>query len=547
MTLSTLRVRRTRWAALAVAGALALTACSSSGDGDGNGDADGNGGDGGSTASETAGGGGGGAEEPATTSITDLVVDVTAEPDSLDPFYRNTAETQRFYRLAYSSILKWNEDGSLSPDLAADLPEVSEDGLTYTITLKEGITFHDGSPLTADDVVFTFTEAKDPENGAVWLSALNYMESVTAVDETTVELKLSEPYGYMESRLAMIPILPDETEYAPNDTYATTENGSGPYKLGALNRGDSIVMEKYDGYHGDEPPFDTITFKVVPEDAARIARLISGDSHILPNIPTEQVDLIKDRGANAQIVEGNVTRLFLYPSMNADRPTSNTDFRLAIAYAVDRQRIVDQVYAGAGRPNSTYLTYGTLYHDEELGKYFGATPNVEKAKEHLEKSGVNLDRPFSIIAVNKPSVVSAMTILQANLAEIGIEATVEAQEVAGFYPALVSGDYDVIAFDSPVSTSAGFAPDYVFGGLYSKAANNFAKFNDPEMDRLLEAALTAPKDEQEAAWKAVSQRDVETQGNIQLVAAQQSEAWSSELVGYQPSSLLWLNNILNVE
>lgn len=536
MTLSTLRPRRTRWAALTAAGALALTACSSSGEtGDG---------DDGDNATGTAGGGDDG---PATTSITDLVVDVGAEPDSLDPFYRNTAEAQRFYRLAYSSILRWNEDGSLTPDLAADMPEVSEDGLTWTITLREGITFHDGSPLTADDVVFTFEEAVDPENGAVWLSALTYMDSVEAVDETTVELTLSEPYAYMDSRLAMIPIISDESEYAPNETYATTENGSGPYTLAALNRGDSIEMERYPDYFGDEPPFETITFQVVPEDAARIARLLSGDSHIAPNIPTEQVELVKDRGANAQVVENNVTRLFLYPSMNEDRPTSNTDFRLAIAWAADRQRIVDQVYAGAGRPNSTYLTYGTLYHDEELGMYFGSTPNVEKAKEHLEASGVELDRPLSIIAVNKPSVVSAMTILQANLAEIGIEATVDAQEVAGFYPALVSGDYDVIAFDSPASTSAGFAPDYVFGGLYSKAANNFAKFNDPEMDELLDAALTAPKDEQADAWLAVSQRDVETQGNIQLVAAQTSEAWSKELVGYQPSALLWLNTVLDVE
>lgn len=496
------------------------------------------------------GGGSGGSQSvgPTTTSITDLVVDSGQEPDSLDPFYRNTAEAQRFYRLAYSSILRWNEDGSLAPDLAVEEPEVTDDGRTWTIKLRDGVTFHDGTPLTADDVVFTFETAADPENGSVWLSSLSYMESVKAVDDSTVELKLTEPYAYMGSRLAMIPILSDETPYKANETYATTENGSGPYVLDQLKRGDSITMSRYSDYYGDEPPFKTITFKVVPEDASRIARLLNGESHILPNVPTDQVELIKDRGANAEIVEKNIVRLFLYPSMNADRPTSNTDFRLAIAYAADRQRIVDQVYGGAGRPNSTYLTYGSLYHDEEIGMTFGSSPDVEKAKEYLEASGYDTKRPLKIIAVNKPTVVSAMTILQANLKEIGVTATVDAQEVAGFYSALVSGEYDLIAFDSPASTSAGFAPDYVNGGLNSKAANNFAKFNDPEMDRLLDDAMTAQtEEEQAAAWKAVQDRDVVTQGNIQLVAAQASEAWSKELVGYKPSALLWLNTVLDVK
>jgi peptide/nickel transport system substrate-binding protein len=485
---------------------------------------------------------------PSTTSISDLVVDVGQEPDSLDPFYRNTGEAQRFYRLVYSSVLKWNEDGSVAPDLAAELPVVSDDGLTWTIKLKEGVTFHDGTPLTADDVVFSYQTAAKPENGSVWLSALSYMKSVEATDDTTVTLTLTEPYAYMESRFAMIPILSDETKYATNATYATKENGSGPYTLASLKRGDSINLTQNADYFGDKAPFKTIQFKIVPEDASRVARLLNGESHILPDLPTDQVDLVKKRGANAQIVKENVTRLFLYPSMNADRPTSNVDYRLAIAYAADRKRIVDQVYAGAGRPNSTYLTYGSLHHDEKVGLSFGDKPNVAEAKKHLAASGVDPSRKLKIIAVNKPSVVSAMTILQANLKEIGIEATVDTQEVAGFYSALVSGEYDLIGFDSPASTSAGFAPDYVNGGLNSKAANNFAKFKDAEMDKLLDVALTAQgEDEQAAAWKAVQERDVQTQGNIQLVVSQTSEAWSNKLAGYKPSALLWLNTVLDVK
>ncbi len=480
--------------------------------------------------------------------VKDLVVDVLAEPDSLDPFYRNTAETQRYYRLVYSSVLQWNEDGTLEPDLAAAMPEVSDDHLTWTVKLREGVTFHDGTPLTAADVVHSITEAKDPENGSVWLSGLSFVKSATAEGDDTVVITLSEPYAYLEGKLAMLPIISDEDDYQPNKTYATTANGSGPYKLEALKRGDAIKLVRNEKYYTDDYPFESVTFKLVPEDASRIARLTNGESHIVPDLPTDQVELVRKRGAEAETIENNVSRLFGYVSMNKDRPTSKTEFRLALANAVDRGRIVDQVYGGAGRPNSTYLTYGTLFHDEDLGTAFGEKANLDEARKHLAASGVKLDRKFTIIAVNDPQVVSAATIVQANLKELGIESTVDAQDVAGFYGALVSGDYDMILFDSPASTSTGFSPDYVNGGLNSKAANNFAKFNDPEMDKLLAAAMTAQSDEEQAeAWRAVQERDVATQGNIQLVVSQTSQAWSRDLKGYTPSALLWLNTLRSLD
>lgn len=489
---------------------------------------------------------GGGGETESGGSITDLVIDVGAEPDSLDPMYRNTPEALRFHRLAYSALLAWNEDQTLAPDLAAELPEISDDRMTYTIKLREGLKFHDGTDLTADDVVFTYTEAADPENGTVYLSALAYMESIKALDDLTVELKLTEPYAYMSTRLAMIPIISSETPYQVNDTYAQTANGSGPFQLERVSRGDSIVLSRFEDYHGKRPAFDTVTLKVVPEPASRVARLTNGESHITPNIPTDQVELIRSRGHNAKTVEGNISRLYFYPSMKKGQPTANTDFRLALAWAIDRGAIVEQVYDGAARPNSTYLAYGMMYHDEQLGLTFGDEPNLDKAREHLAKSGVELDRKLSIIAFNSPDLVSAATIVQANLKELGIEATVEAQDVAAFYPKLVSGDYDLIMFSSPVTASSGFAPDYVYGGLHSASANNFNQFADEEMDQLLHAAIVAEtEEEQAAAWRAIQERDLETQGVIQIVVSQTSEAWSKDLKNYEPSSLVWLNTLLD--
>lgn len=483
-------------------------------------------------------------DAPLENTVTNLVVDVLNAPDSLDPLYRDTPEAEQVYRLTHSALLRWKEDQTLVPDLAAAMPEVAEDGLVYTVKLREGVTFHDGSDLTAEDVVFTYKEAADAENGSVWLSSLAYVKKIEAPDDLTVQLTLTQPYAYLESRLAMIPILSSEDGYAPNETWANESNGSGPYQLVSSTRGKSIELSRFEDYYGEKPDFVTIDLEVVPEDSSRIARLVNGETHIVPDLPAQQIDLVKERGQNAETTEGNTSRLFAWPSQLEGRPTTNADFRLALAWAIDRQAIVDQVFEGAGRPNSTYLTYGTQYHDEELGLTFGDRPDLTQAKEHLAASGVDLDRKLEIIAFNQPAIVKAATIIQANLAELGIEATVEAEEIAGFYPKMVSGEYDLILYNSPSSISTGFAPDYVNGGLNSASSSNFNGFSDPELDELLNAAMVAPVEEQEAAWRAVQEKDVEIQGNIQIVISQNSQAWSKELGDYRPSNLAWFNTLL---
>jgi peptide/nickel transport system substrate-binding protein len=211
---------------------------------------------------------------------------------------------------------------------------------------------------------------------------------------------------------------------------------------------------------------------------------------------------------------------------------------------MDRQAVVDHVFKGAGRPNSTYLTYGTQYHDEDLGLHFGEGPDLDQAREHLAASGVELDRPFSIIAFNQPAIVEAATILQANLADLGIKSTVDAEEVAGFYPKMISGEYDLILYNSPSSISTGFAPDYVNGGLNSTSSSNFNGFSDPELDRLLNAAMVAAPEDQAEAWRKVQELDVTLQGNIQIAISQNSQAWSDKLGDYRPSNLAWFNTLL---
>jgi peptide/nickel transport system substrate-binding protein len=492
-----------------------------------------------------------GSSDPATEGgdtpqITNLVIDIPLEPSTLDPLAQNTAENQRVTRLVYQSLLRWKEDGTLVPEIAAELPEISSDGLTYTFKIKEGLKFADGSVLDAEDVVTTFETIRKPEVGSGYASSFGFVDTIKAVDPLTVEVTLISPYSYFEHRMAMVPIISADTEFVLNDTYARTSNGSGPYQVEKVERGKSVTLTVNPQYAGERPPFETITFNVVADNAARIARLASHESHLAPDLPAELADVAKGRGVNVEVVETNVVRVFAYPSQQAGRPTANQDFRLAIAWAIDRGKIVSDAFSGAARPNSTYLTYGLQYHDEQLGLTFGDKPDLARANQYLEASGVPKGQKLTITVLNTPELVKTATIIQANLKELGVEAEVRAEEIAAIVPQLVSGDYDLVLISSGATLSVGFAPDAAYNGLYSKSAANFAKFADPQMDTLLETALTARTDAERAeAWRAVQQRDVETQGNIQIVAAQNVQAWSDQFTTFKPSSLAWFNTLLD--
>lgn len=468
-------------------------------------------------------------------------VDLTNEPDSIDPLYRNEVDAIRLSQLLYSRLHAWDEESrELVPDLA-ELPEISDDGMTYTMELRDGVTFHDGTPLTVEDVVYSYETVMDPEAGTIWTGSVADVEEVEALDDTTIEIRLSSPNQYL--RTSSIPIIPADTEYVANDTYAQDANGTGPFQLESYQPGELIELRRYDDYHGEVPRYGGIEFRFISENASRLARLANNETDIVTNLPAEQLELAEDQGANAAIVEDNVSRLFLWPSTNEDRPTSDVNFRLALSWAVDRGAIIDQVYGGAARPNATYLAFGSQYHDEEYGLHFGEEPDLELAQEYLEEAGGAPDRPLEMIVANVPHLIDSATVVQASLEALGLETRMEVMELAGLVPRLLDGSHDFAIYSMPTTTTVGFAPDYPYAGLLCGTPSNLNQFCDPEMDEVLQTAIEAPPEEAEEAWRGFQAYDVETQGQIQLVVSQYTEAWSDRLVDYEPSSLAWLGQL----
>lgn len=470
-------------------------------------------------------------------------IDWVANPTDLDPLKYNVFGSFNVYSLVYSTLYRWDEDGGLSPELATEDPEVSEDGLTYTIRLRDDATWHDGSPFTSKDVAHTIEAVLVPENGSTWYAALSPITKVETPDDATVVLTLSRPHTVLHGMLAQVPIVSASKPYVPNKTWANTMMGTGPFKFVRWDQGSQVVLERNDDYFIDDLPYlDGVVMRTVTEDSARIANIAGGNSDIMPMVPFNQIESLEGRGVNVVTTPKSALMPTLFPSHKEGRPTSNPAFRKAVAWAVDRGQITDVVYRGAASPASTLLASGTAGWDEELGTTYGDTANLDVARVALEESGVEPGTEVELVVRNEPTSIAVGTILQANLDALGLKTRLSPEEAASYLPKLISGDFDLMMLDIEVGLTSGYTPMYAFAAVHSESGSNYIGFNDPVYDKLLEEAIGMPEDPA-AAWRAVQERDLEVLPYIPTVTARYVEAYSDRLKGHTPSSLLSLRDL----
>ncbi|GIW07012.1 MAG: diguanylate phosphodiesterase [Dehalococcoidia bacterium] len=468
----------------------------------------------------------------------EIRIDATADPISIDPLRFNGTDSLRVYRMTTNQLLKWREDGSVVPDLAAALPTVSPDLLTYTFRLKPGVKWHDGQPFDAADVKFTYETILKPDVPSIWKAALVFLDSVEAPDAQTVVFRMKSRFNAMMAKFALVPIISSKIPYTPNDTYARRNIGTGPFRFVEWQTGVQIVLERNPDYFEQGKPYvQRLIIRTVKEDAARVTNLINGQTQLVPDAPMTQRDVMTGRGAIVDVAQNSTIRVALYPSLKAGDPTATVAMREAIAWALDRQAIIDNVYNGAAVPAATYLSSGTQYFDEKLGTFFGNRPDLAKARAALQRAGGPPVRELNYVINNSPAANDIATIVQANLRAIGVNVKIIADEGGAYTDKLFGGDFDLIMVIAGTGSSSGFAPDYVYNGYYSKSGNNFNKSTDAEMDRLLERAISVPDSEAQAAWRAVQERDLQILGQIQVVTARYVEGRSRTIQNYRASGL----------
>ncbi|MBW7884845.1 MAG: ABC transporter substrate-binding protein [Caldilineaceae bacterium] len=318
-----------------------------------------------------------------------LRVGWSGSPDSLNPGVAVLTEAYTIYGLVYSTLYRLNLDGTYSLDLA-ERAEVSEDGKTWTFTLRAGATFHDGEPVTASDVAFSFNLYKNTAGFPFLPVYTDYFESVEAVDERTVVIKLSEAIPNMESQLYTLFVLPEHV-WGGLEGQAAVEFqnlemiGSGPFKLVEYSQNQFVRLETNRDFYGTPAKIDGVVFQTFDNADALVQALRTGQVDMITEMPNTAVAALRN-DPNVQLVAGpplgpGVTDIILNVLDPEQCPPDDGEctghpalldlnVRLALAHATDKQQIIDVVLLGLGSPGLTLIPDGLgIWYNNKLEDY----------------------------------------------------------------------------------------------------------------------------------------------------------------------------------
>ena len=418
-----------------------------------------------------------------------VTVGIAQDLSNLDPQLAKTAGIREVLFNIFEGLVKAGPDGTLIPAVASDY-ELSADGKTYTFTLREGVTFHNGETVTIEDVVYSLERCAGSENdGKPLVSAFSAVQSIEAPDENHVVVTLKEPgLEFINSMTAAI--IPKGSGPSITDTMT----GTGPFKFVSYAAQDSLVMEKYDGYWNQEKAasLDKVTFKIVPDVNAMVIGLKGGTLDMVIHLPNTLESQVRDGFTVHEDTMKLVQALYLN---NAVKPFDNELVRQAMYYAIDVDEIIQFVCDGAGVPTGT-----SMYPAKE--RYFvpGLAEkyphDVGKARELLAQAGYPDGFEMSItVPSNYAQHMETAEVIIEQLKQAGITASLVPVE----WESWVSDVYRGRDFQATV---CGIAADDMTARemlvrYMSDNQKNFINFADEEFDGAVAQAMAAADEEEQ--------------------------------------------------
>jgi peptide/nickel transport system substrate-binding protein len=407
-----------------------------------------------------------------------VVVGAVLEPTNLDIISTaGAALDQVLLDNVYETLLTY-VDGAPAAGLAG-LPEVSEDGLTYTFTLPEGVTFHDGDPLTASDVVWSLEQSRGET--AVAAATLGSVASVTAPDDLTVEIVLTTRDNQLLFNLSQ------RAGVVLNEGAAdlqTTANGTGPFTLGDVVTGDSITLDRFDGYWGEAAGVGEVVFRYFTDPQAAVNALAAGDADLITGA---NANLIADFVDNPdyEVIDGASDGEFTLGFNNRIAPFDNVDVRRALRQAIDKEGVLalangyGQIIGGPVPPTDPWFTDLTA----------SAPFDPEAAQAAIEAAGVTQDAPWRLVWPNFYPVEYA-EFVATSLGDIGLDVEVVPVEFSVWLEQVFfNGDYELttVLHVEPRDIANFANPEYYWG------------YDSAEVQGLIAEARTAESDEASTA------------------------------------------------
>lgn len=436
-----------------------------------------------------------------------LVVGIAQDlDDSLDPHKAVAAGTKEVMFNVFEGLMKPTPDGELIPAIAESYT-VSEDHRSYTFTLREGVKFHNGDAVTAEDVVYSIQRcASAEETGVLPVEAFSSITDLTAVDEDTVDITLSEPNNEFLSYMTTA-ILP--ADYTEQDTFPV---GTGPFRFASRAAQDRIVLEKFEDYWGTPASLNKVTFKIMENADSIMVSLQSGAVDLFAHLTSVQAAQL---GEGFNIEEGTMNLVQALYLNNASAPFDDVRVRQALCYAVDKQGVIDMAFSGYGHPigSSMYPAFGK-YFDESLTSRY--TPDLERARQLLSDAGYpdGFSMTITVPSNYQPHIDTAQVLVN-QLSQIGVTAEIQLVEWGTWLSDVYAGrqfQSTVVGVDASNMTARALLERFV-----STADNNFINYDNAQYDALFAQALSTFDDAgQTAVYKEMLKNLSDNAANVYI-------------------------------
>ena len=392
----------------------------------------------------------------------------------------------------FSSLVQFDTELGLAPDLA-ETWTVSEDGLAYSFTLREGLTFHNGDPLTSADLLYTYERTINPDFASPQANKLALVESFETPDDLTVNLTLSAPFAPFLAVAcsrgpgrALTPVSRRAVEEMGDEQFGRTPVGAGPFAIVAdgadLNAG--FTLTAFDGWWAGRPFLDEIEVTLIAEASVRVSALEAGDVDMLDIVPAIGVAQLREF-PDVSLVEAPGTN-WLGLGMNYERPPwDNHDARLAVARAINREDLVERGFFGLADVGVGPIApaFAWAYGAPDPA----ASPqsfDLEAAKALAETAGIVGAQPVIMATVDNPRPAE---VIRTQLVDIGLDVQLESLQQAAWNERWEAKDFDWIINGSVVDADP---DDGVWNFFHSEGPWNTYSYSNPEVDELLEATRT---------------------------------------------------------
>lgn len=454
-----------------------------------------------------------------------LAIATSADIITMDPAMHRDRITQAVIRNVFDGLV--NQDAELEP-----VPELAEsweavDDTTWRFALREDVTFSNGEPFDAEDVKFSIERILDPEQASPRASMLEMITAVEVEDEHTVVIRTDEPAPTLLPSLAVNEIVPSEyvTEVG-DETFAEEPVGTGPFTLGEWVPNQRVVLEANPDHWEGTPGVETVVFRPVPEVAARVAALQSGDVHVASEIPP---DLAGTLGGDVEAVPVDGTRVFFLAMNTTQPPFDARDVRVGANHAIDRDALVNDLLGGYARPLYQPLFPEVIGYAEDFEGY---RYDPEQAASLLEgaSAAVRID-----VEERDRTLAEAVA---GQLQTAGLDAQINVLETEAFTASIESGDSQ--AYVQSWGVAEGDA-DVIFARHFWSPVREdafYTGYENAELDALIEAGRsTVEAEEREETYAEAVEMVMADAPWAPLLNAQEIYGVSQRVSGFEPSPI----------